>query len=374
MVASREWHILRCRHPHLLKPDIGVVLTERLDARDCLMIYPISPFVCFVATGDHPSYTIETVERTRVHGLNRHILEWSDRSVACACAFWHSDQRALTTAVREHLRKGDFVPPSSGRFFSMETLECESALQCLLLAPRGPRLFTIPKQRVRPVEGPQIRKVPGLYEVADIPDVAWKIRYSDNEDEVDLVSLALVLHRAGRGREALAYAKKALASDPEELVTKLIVLCGEPEAPVGELKPKSAEDAADLALWLAQVKKEPLEGLQVTSPWLGRFPEHDGLIGANFLCAFLHYGHRFIDLMLGKEKALPYLAQDTPIPDGVPEFLEKLLSLPEGPLVHDVQRGLCGMDVTATGITADILRLAGANFRLRLYRESASES
>lgn len=264
---------------------------------------------------------------------------------------------------------GTFTPPSSGQFFNVGGIACDSNLLFILLAPKGPTLLSVPKDKVRPVTGKPIVKIPGLYEVSGVPELACKIRYSDNKDELNFLSVALVLHREGRAAEAVTYAKKALARNPDELSAKLIVLCNEPGALVGNLTPKSPENAANLALWLAQVKKQPLEGLKITSLWLPKFREHEALIGVNFLCAFMHYGYRLIMLIAGKEAHLPYLDDSTPLPDGTLELIEKLFSVPARNVVHELQHSLSGMDVKATGLAADVLRLGGANFNLRFYTE-----
>ncbi len=153
LIANRDWQILTCERPYFLKPDSGVVFTDRLDSEDCLILYPLSPFSCFLATGNQRCFSKASVQKKRVFGLNNHILRWSEVSVACSTEFWKHEQFMLRHAVRTNLAAGQYSPPTSGRFFSIDTLKCDGKMQTTILAPRGPMLMTVSESAVRPING-----------------------------------------------------------------------------------------------------------------------------------------------------------------------------------------------------------------------------
>lgn len=227
--------------------------------------------------------------------------------------------------------------------------------------------MTFPESVICPVEDGTRPKIKGLYDVEDCPDVAVEIRYSDNEDEIDYVSAAFFMMDEGRKELAVSLAQKALQKDQKDLVAKLIILSCEPTMNVGDLIPEKPEDAATLARWWARDKQNPLEGLKITSTWLRQHRDHKGLIQANFLCAFMVYGTRLFQMMCGKEESLPYLEDSTPLPDGAIDLVKKaLLHSGEG-IVSEIQRQVGDMDIKASGLAADVLRLCGLNSRIRLY-------
>ncbi len=86
LIVDRHWEVLISHDPIWLKPDKGVVLTDRLDAEGCLVVYPLSPFACLVAGGRGPSYHASGVSSRRAAGLNRQILRWAERSVVCTAS------------------------------------------------------------------------------------------------------------------------------------------------------------------------------------------------------------------------------------------------------------------------------------------------
>jgi hypothetical protein len=368
LLANRDWQILTCEKPYFLKPDSGVVLTDRLDKEDCLILYPMSPFSCFLATGNQRRFSRVSVQKKRAFGLNNHILRWSDTSVACTTQFWEHEQFMLRYAVRTKLAAGQYSPPTSGRFFSIDTLKCDGKMQATILAPRGPILMTVPESAIRPVNGLERPKIPGLYDVEDCPDVAVGIRYSDDENEVDYAAAALIMMRMGQMDLAVDFARKALQKDKRDFFSKLIILAREPTADVGELTPEKPDDAAELAIWWALAKRDPLEGLKITSTWLGKHPDNERLAQANFLCAFMVYGAKFFQALCGTEEKLPYLDESTPLPDGVIDLVKRVCSHSDGAIVSEVQRQVGNIDLKASGLAADILRLCGLNYKLRLYR------
>src|SRR5713101_602088 len=134
LIANRDWQLLTCDKPYFLKPDSGVVLTDRLDNDDCLILYPLSPVSCFVATGNGGSFSITSVQTERVFALNNDILRWSDDSVACTTQFWSDEESLLRDAAKQNLAGGKFCPPTSGRFFSVDGVECEGKIRATLLA------------------------------------------------------------------------------------------------------------------------------------------------------------------------------------------------------------------------------------------------
>jgi hypothetical protein len=372
LIADRHWEVLISHDPIWLKPDKGVVLTDRLDAEGCLVVYPLSPFACLVAGGRGPSYHASGVSSRRAAGLNRQILRWAERSVVCTATLWNDRRRNLEKAVGDYLGKGEYSHPTGGRFFAPEGLDLGSSLELMLLAPHGPVIMTVPKDAIRNLPHSQ-PKIPGLYDVDKLPELTLKVRLSDDESEIHFTSAAIIMCEHGRTDLALEYAKKALALNPQDLTAKLIILQHEPTASVGELSPQTPLDAADLALWLARVRRVPLEGLKVTASWLTRFPESEPLVGANFLCAFMVYGHRLFELMLGRdgETSLPYIEDAMPLPEGIIELIKRVYQSGKGGLVENIQGSLADMDHRETGLAADILRLCGCNARLRFYRNPA---
>ncbi|HWN93438.1 MAG TPA: DUF4238 domain-containing protein [Methylomirabilota bacterium] len=368
LIANRDWQILVCDKPYFLKPDTGLVLTDRLDKEDCLILYPLTPFSCFLATGNQRGFSKVPVQKKRVFGLNNHILRWSEASVACSTEFWERQQFELRPAVRTNLAAGQYSPPTSGRFFSVETVKCEGRMKATILSPRGSMLMAIPESSVRPVGGNARPKISGLYDVENRPDVALEVRYSDNEEEIDYVSAAWFMMHVGQKELAVEFARKALAKDEKNLFSKLVILASEPNANFGELIPENPNDAAELAIWLALAKHDPLEGLKVASAWLRKNSDHERLAQANFLCAFMAYGARFFQTLCGKQEHLPYIDDNTPLPDGVIEFVKRVCSHSDGGIVSEVQRQVGKMDVNASGLAADVLNFCGLNHNLRLYR------
>jgi hypothetical protein len=302
-----------------------------------------------------------------VFGLNNHLLRWSEASVACTTQFWEDEQFMLQHAVQKNLAVGQYFPPTSGRFFSVETVKCDGKMQATILSPRGPTVTTLPESAICLVGNGARPKIPGLYDVEDCPDVAIEIRYSDNDDEIDYVSAAFFMTDDGRKELAVSLAQKALQKDQKNLIAKLIILSCEPTMNVGDLIPEKPEDAATLAIWWARDKQNPLEGLKITSTWLQQHRDHKGLIQANFLCAFMVYGVRLFQAMCGKEESLPYLENSTPLPDGAIDLVKKALSHSIGGIVSEVQRQVGDMDIKASGLAADVLKLCGLNNKVRLY-------
>ena len=368
LIANRNWQILTCERPYFLKPDTGLVLTDRLDSDDCLILYPLTPFSCFLATGGQRSFSRVSVQKDKVFELNDHILRWSERSVTCTTQFWEHEQAMLRHAVRTTLAAGQYFPPTSGRFFSVETVKCDGKMQATILSPRGPTVMTVPESAIRPVGTSTRPKIPGLYDVEGCPDVAIEVRYSDNEDEIDYVSAACFMMDDGRKDLAASLARQALQKDQKNLIAKLVILSCEPTTKVGDLTPDKPDDAAALAIWWARAKQNPLEGLKITSTWLQQHRDHEGLVQANFLCAFMVYGARFLQALCEREEKLPYLDDNTPLPDGVMDFVKRACSYSDGGIVSEMQRQIGNMDVKASGLAADVLRLCGLNSTMRLYR------
>ena len=368
MIANRHWQVLTCERPYFLKPDTGLVLTDRLDSKDCLILYPLTPFSCFLATGDERGFSKISVQKKRVFGLNNHILHWSDASVACSTQFWDDEQFMLRHAVRKNLAAGQYCPPTSGRFFSLETVKCDGKMEATILSPKGPTSLITPEFAVRPVNGSTRPKIPGLYDVDDFPEVTLEVRYSDNEEEIDYLSAASFMMHVRQKDLALTFARKALQKDPKSLLSKLIILAYEPTANVGELTAETPDDAAELAIWWALEKHQPLEGLKISSVWLRTFSDHTRLAQANFLCAFMLYGARFFQALCGKKESLPYIDDNTPMPDGVLDFVKRVRLHSDGNIVSEMQLQIGNMDVKASGLAADVLRLCGLNRTLKLYR------
>ncbi len=367
LIAKRDWQILTCEKPYFLKPDTGLVLTDRLDKEDCLILYPLTPFSCFLATGNRPSFSRNSIQNKRVFGLNNHLLRWSEASVACTTQFWNDQKFMLRHAVRTNLAAGQYSPPTSGRFFSPEAKKCDGKLQATILSPRGPTLMVVPESVIRPVGGSTRPKIPGLYDVEGCPDVSIEVRYSDNEDEIDYVSAACFLMDDGRKDQAVSLARKALQKDQKKLIAKLVILSCDPTASFGDLTPETPDDAAALATWWARNKQNPLEGLKLTSTWLQKHRDHERLAQANFLCAFMVYGVKLFQAMCGKEENLPYLEDSTPLPDGAIDLVKRALSYSDVGIVSEVQRQVGNMDLKASGLAADVLKVCGLNSTVRLY-------
>jgi hypothetical protein len=370
LIANRDWQLLTCEGPYFLKPDSGVVLTDRLDKDDCLILYPLSPVSCFVATGNGRSFGITSVQMERVFALNNDILRWSDNSVACTTQFWNEKKSLLRDAVHQNLGRGKFWPPISGRFFVVDGVECDGEIRATLLAPRGPTVVTIPTSAIRPVDGVQRPKIPGLYDVEDAPSIAVGVRYSDDESEINYAAAAQLMMQIGQRKFATDFARKALEKDKRDLLSKLVVLTNDPDANVGDLIPKNANEAAELAIWWALEKSQPLEGLKISSKWLRDYADHERLAQANFLCALLVYRGKLFAALCGSGEKLPYLDDSTPLPDGVIDLVKRAYATSDTGIVSEVQSQLGKMDVKASGLTADILRVCGLNHKLRLYRKA----
>jgi len=80
------------------------------------------------------------------------------------------------------------------------------------------------------------------------------------------------------------------------------------------------------------------------------------------------YGARFLQALCEREEKLPYLDDNTPLPDGVMDFVKRACSYSDGGIVSEMQRQIGNMDVKASGLAADVLRLCGLNSTMRLYR------
>jgi hypothetical protein len=368
LITNRQWQVLKSEAPYFLKPDSGVILTDRLDNQEGSILYPLSPFLCFVASGNRASFGRTPVDTKTVFALNNDILRWSDRSVACTTKFWQDEEPLLRKAVKTYLAAGRYAPPTSGRFFSIETVKCDGEIRATILAPRGPVLMTVPESVIRPVDGVERPKVPGLYDLEDCPPVTIGVRYSDDDDEIDYAAAAQLMMKIGQAGFAADCARKALERNSKDLGSKLILLACEPEANVGDLTPESPDDAAKFAIWRALQKREPLEGLKITSSWLRDHPDHEKLIQANFLCAVLTHGARFFRALFGQEEELAYIDNNTPLPDGTVELAKRACLLSTENLVSEVQDQVGKMDLNASGLPADILRLSGLNQKVRLYR------
>lgn len=369
LITNRDWQIMNCEKPFFLKPDSGVVFTDRLDKWDSLILYPLTPFSCFVATGNQRRFTRVSVQKKRVFGLNNHILRWSDKSVACTTEFWEAELFMLRHAVRTNLAAGQYSPPTSGRFFSIETQKCDGKIEATILAPRGPMLMTVSESAIRPVDERARPKIPGLYDVEEGPDVTVEVRYSDNEQEIDYASAAWFMMHIGKKDRAVSFARKALQKDEKNVLSKLIMLACDATLDVGELTPEKPDDAAELAIWWALAKRDPLEGLKISSTWLRKHADHERLAQANFLCAFMVYGARLFQAFSRTGEILPYFDDNTPLPDGVIDLIKRAYSHSDSEIVSDIQRQVGDMDLKASGLAADILRVCGLNCKLRLYQK-----
>jgi hypothetical protein len=372
LIADRHWQIAACEQPYFLKPDSGLILTDRLDSEDCLILYPLTPFSCFIAKGRGYRFDEGTsIPVKSVFAFNEHILRWCDRSVACATQFWKDEELMLRDAVGTHLGRGRYSRPTSGRFFTLEGEHCDGELKATILAPRGPIVMTVPESAIRPVDGVERPNVPGLYDIEDCPTIALEVQYSDDDSKVDYAAAARLMLHLGRRDLAVDFARKALQKDKKSFVSKLVILTCEPETDVGDLTPENPDDAALLATWFAQAKREPSKGLEISSTWSRRHPDHKKLKQVTFFCAFLTYGARFLRALCGSGEKLPYINDDTPLPDGTIEFVKRALkSFSDAGIVSEVQHQVGKMNVAGSGFAADILNFCGLSSNLRLYRKS----
>jgi hypothetical protein len=230
--------------------------------------------------------------------------------------------------------------------------------------------MTVSESTIRPVDGIPQPRIPGLYDVEDSQSIALEVRFSDTESEVDYAAAAQLMMKIGQTAFAVDFARKALEINKEDLPSKLVVLASQPETDMGELIPKDASEAAELAIWWALAKHQPMEGLKISSTWLRRHRDHERLAQANFLCCFMVYGATLFEALCGRVEKPPYLDDDTPLPDGVIELVKKIYSHSDTDMVSEVQKQIGKMDINASGIAADILRICGLNSKIRLYRKS----
>lgn len=179
-----------------------------------------------------------SVRAERVFELNNHILSWSDRSVACTIDFWRGNAELLRRAVRTNLASGQYAPPTSGRFFSLETVQTDESIRATILGPRGPVVMTVAQSAIRPVDVAKRPTILGLYEVENAARVALEIRYSDDASEVDYAAAAQVMLRIGQSKIAVDFARKALLKDEGDVRSKLVLLAGDPNENVGQLMPR----------------------------------------------------------------------------------------------------------------------------------------
>lgn len=371
LIADRHWQIVTCDQPYFLKPDSGLVLTNRLDSEDCLILYPLTPFSCFVAQGKGYRFDRTSVPVKSVFTFNEDILRWCDTSVACTTQFLKDEELMLRDAAGAHLGRGRYSQPTSGRFFTLEGEHCDGKLRATILAPRGLMVMTVPESAIRPVDRFERPNVPGLYDVEDSPTVALEIQYSDDDSKVDYAAAARLMLHLGRRDLAVDFARKALQKDKKSFVSKLVILTCEPDTDVGDLAPENSDDAAALAIWFVQAKREPLKALEISSTWSKKHPDHAQLKRVTFFCAFLSYGGRFLQAMCGSGETLPYIDDDTPLPDGTIEFVKKaLLSLSDAGIVSEVQHEVSKMGSTAHGFAADLLNFCGLSANVKLYRKS----
>lgn len=370
LIADRNWQVLTFERPYFLKPDSGVIMTDRLDNMDGLIVYPLTPFSCFVATGHGRRFARISVQGERVFELNDHILSWSDQSVACTTEVWRGSEELLRRAVQTNLAAGQYTPPTSGRFFSLETVKSDESIRATILGPRGPVVMTVAESAIRPVDVAKRPTIPGLYEVEDAPSIALEVRYTDDDSEVDYAAAAQIMMRIGQSAIAVDFARKALIEDEGDLLSKLVLLASDPGENVGELMPRNATEAAELAIWYCLEKHEPLEGLKISSKWLLEHPDHKRLAQANFLCALLTYGAKLFQALCGSGEKLPYLDDSTPLPDGVVDLVKRAYAASETDIVSELQRQIGNMDLKASGLAADILNVCGLDQKLRLYRRS----
>lgn len=370
LIADRNWEVLTFEKPYFLKPDSGVIMTDRLDNKDSPIVYPLTPFLCFVARGQGRHFLRVSVEAERVFELNSHILSWSDQSVACTSEFWSDYEELLRRAVRTNLAAGQYSPPTSGRFFSLETVQTDESIRATILGPRGPVVMTVAKSAIRPVDEAKRPAIPGLYEVEQGPSVALEVRYTDDDSEVDYAAAAQVMMQIGQGAIAVDFARRALRKDEGDVLSKLVILTTNPEENIGALMPRNPIEAAELAIWRALNKRDPLGGLKISSQWLRDHPDFKRLAQANFLCALLTYGAKLFQALCGSGEKLPFLDDSTPLPDGVVDLVKRAYAASETDIVSEVQRHIGNIDLKASGLAADILNVCGLNQKLRLYRKS----
>ena len=368
MVARRDWQIIKVDKPYFLKPDSGVVLTDRLDSDDCQIIYPLTPNSCLLATGRGGGFSRVSGQSKIVNELNDEILRWSRRSIICTTEFWERENEEISNAVRAHLNTGQWSPPKSGRFFVLEGINTEGEIRGALLGPRGPVVFTVSESAVQPIDKVPRPQIPGLYDVEDDNSIGIGVRFSDDDSEINYTAAAALALDIKRADLAARFARKALEKDDNDLYAKLVLLTVEPDADVGALSPRTSDEAAQLGFWWALEKKQPLSGLAVTSAWLKQDSKNERLIKANFLCAMLGYGSKLVAALCGHHEPPPLIDNSTPLPDGVIEFVNRLYSHSETDIVSNVQEQIGQMDVKRSGIAADMLRLCGINKKFRLYR------
>ena len=119
--------------------------------------------------------------------------------------------------------------------------------------------------------------------------------------------------------------------------------------------------------WWALAKRQPLEGLKLTSIWIKKSPDHKRLVEANFFCALLFYRTRLFKALCGGAETLAYLEDDTPLPDGVISLVKRAYSSSDAGVVSEIQDQIGKMDVKRSGLAADILRVCGLGCNLKLY-------
>jgi hypothetical protein len=98
--------------------------------------------------------------------------------------------------------------------------------------------------------------------------------------------------------------------------------------------------------------------------------DHKRLTQANFLCALLVYKAKLFEALCGRGEKLAYLDGETPLPDGVIELVKKAYSHYETDIVSKIQEQIGKMDLEASGLVADVLKLWGLDVKIRLYRTS----
>src|SRR5207249_2984018 len=152
-----------------------------------------SPFSCFVATGTGRRFARISASFERVFELNDQILSWSDRSVACTTQSWQQNEDRLRQAVVTYLAAGKYFPPTSGRFFSIETVKSDGKIRATILAPKGPSVMTVSESAIRPVEVISQSKILWLYDVDDSQNIAIELRFSVDESEVDYPTAAKLM-------------------------------------------------------------------------------------------------------------------------------------------------------------------------------------
>jgi Protein of unknown function (DUF4238) len=116
LITNRDWQVLKSETPYFLKPDSGVILTDRLDNKEGSILYPLSPFACFVASGDRASFGRTPVDMEGVLALNNDILRWSDRSSLARQSFGRTKSRDFGMRLRQILPPEDIHRPPLGDF------------------------------------------------------------------------------------------------------------------------------------------------------------------------------------------------------------------------------------------------------------------